>query len=415
MRTLRKLLLVFIASFLLMSQSMVMAATYDSLQAYGVDTIAGYSTLLSTSKTYPNQDVVFLVKKPDGRTISIPAKSDVSGVAKVDLYDYHTRRAGDYYVSSYLKGYQAEGPVSTFRVYPDEVSVEKSSIVAQKSVVKADGNDKAYLTVNIVDQYGNPFIGHVVKVISSRADDYVNISTYGSTTDINGSVTFTASSIDPGVSIFSAVDATSGVVLTSRADVAFLNNSSYLDDAGGILEYYIPVASAEDAGPLNKFDVSGIPEIVQPNTNVSFSVTAQDVNGLTVENFTGTIHFSAEGPNSINVTLPEDYTFKAEDLGTHQFSLGLKFTETGTYKIVATNINDQNIKGEENVAVSTGSGVEPPSGSGESLTISTPVAGTYSQLMGNIHLRQYNSLTVSMQFMLFGWTKVMKSRIHRIR
>ena len=336
MRLVKKFLLIAVASLLLMSQSMVMAATYDSLQAFGVDTIAGYSTLLSTSKTYPNQDIVLSVNKPDGSTISIPAKTNVGGVAKVDLYDYHTRRAGDYYVSAYLKGYSNDGPVSTFRVYPDEVSVEKSSIVAQKSVVKADGNDKAYLTVNVVDQFGNPFTGHVVKVISSRAGDYVNVSTYGSTTDINGSVTFTASSLDPGVSIFSAVDATSGIVLASRANVAFLNNSNYLNDAGGFLEYYIPVASAEDAGPLNKFEISGIPEIVAPNTNVSFSVTAQDVNGLTVENFTGEIHFSAEGPSSINVTLPEDYTFKAEDLGKHQLSLGLKFIETGTYKIVAS-------------------------------------------------------------------------------
>lgn len=350
------------------------AAAFDQLQVYGVDTIAGYSALLQTTKTYPNKDVVLVVEKPDGSRVEIPAKTDQSGLAKLDLYDYHTRHAGTYKVSAHFKGEADTSTTSSFTVYPDEVSTDQSSIVASRSVAKAS-DDAVYVTVNIRDQYGNPFAGHQLHVISSRANDVIDLPSSNAVTDENGSLTFTVSSSDSGVSIFSAVDVTSGIVLSSRAQIAFMSSANYMADAGGSLSSFIPIANAA-AGTLHHFEIGDIPASINANQNVSFRITAKDQDGVTVENYTGTVHFSSEGSNSTNVTLPEDYTFKADDLGTHLFSLGLSFTSNGSYKIVATDVNNTLIKGDSTVVV--GSGGSTQQQSGEKPTIAAPSAGSYN-------------------------------------
>ncbi len=373
---------------LFFANGVAMADSLTDLRAYGVDTIAGYSALISVSETYPNTQVVVDVKKPDGSVISVPVVSDSDGKAKFDLYDYHTRKAGLYEVSARLKDVNTKGAISTFKVYPDSMSVDKSYVSVKKTIVKADGEDSSYISAHIADKYGNPLSGHVLRVISSRQDDQIKSTSPGDMTDVNGTVTFSVTSSKAGVSIYSVVDVTNGSVFSDRAEIAFLNNASYLNDAGGYFESLIPVASAQPAGPLNNFSISGIPETVTPNTNINFTVTAQDQDSLTVQNYTGTVHFSVEGENSTNVTLPEDYTFKAEDLGSHEFSLGLKFPETGTYKLVATDISNTSVKGEANVAVggagSSGSLGSGFSSVGEKPTISSPVEGTYSQNVQDI-------------------------------
>lgn len=370
------------ALLLLSALPVVRAAGYNSaLQAYGNDTVAGFGALLSTSKTTPHRDVVLVVQKPNGSQVKIPATTNEQGVARLDLYNYHTRRAGTYSVMAYPKGLEAQGPVSYFEVYADEVSPAKSDVVAQSTVGRATGSDAVTILVTLRDKYGNPLAGRAVNVISSRPDD--NVKTAGNgVTDQNGTASFYVSSFSPGVSVYSAFDTTSGAVLSSRAQVAFLSGNSYIADAGGDFDGFIPVASAQDAGPLHHFDISGLPDSIQPNQSVNFRVTAQDQNDITVENYTGTVRFSAEGQNSANVTFPEDYTFKAEDLGEHEFSLGLNFTSAGTYTVVVTDTNNTLIRGEETVTVGgTAEQSQAPSGqsSSQKPSIVTPVEGTYSQ------------------------------------
>lgn len=370
------------ALLLALGLPLVKAASYSStLQAYGTDTIAGYSALLTTSKTTPNRNIVMVVQKPDGAQVKIPTTTNDEGVARLDLYDYHTRRAGTYSVMAYPEGQTAQGATSYFSVYADEVSPERSEVVAQTTVGRASGSDRVYLTVSLRDQYGNPLEGHTVNVLSSRNEDMVRATNSG-ITDSNGSASFYATSHKPGVAVFSAFDTTTGMVVGSRAQVAFLSGDSYIADAGGDFDGFIPVASAQSAGPLHHFEISGLPSSIQPNQDVSFSVTAQDQNDITVENYTGTVRFSATGANSTNVTLPDDYTFEAGDLGTHEFSLGLKFTTAGTYTVSVNDINSPLIEGEATVTVGgggSGSGSGSGSSTGQKPSIVTPVAGTYSQ------------------------------------
>lgn len=349
--------------------------------AYGVDTIAGYTTLLTTSQTTPNADGSFYVKKPDNSIITVPFKADQNGIGKADFSDFHTHEAGQYAVVAKLTQQNTVGGQNFFTVYPETLSASASTIKAQRTIAKADGNDLISLTVHLQDSFANPLSGRMVNLLSSRSEDHIQTVTSQATTDNNGDIVFSVSSNKAGVSTFSAFDATSNSTLTSRIQGAFFegNNyggSNYLANVGGNDEF-MPVAFAADPGQIYGFDISEIPDTIQPDQNVSFRITAQDQNKNTVQNYTGTIHISSD---SANATLPQDYTFTAEDLGTHQFNLGLKFSTTGNYKITVTDINNQVIKGEKSVTVGSQNGSQQNNNNpGAKPTIATPAPGTFSQ------------------------------------
>jgi len=362
---------------------LVLASNYNgAIQGYGVDTVAGYSTWLTTSKSSPGRDLVFSVKKPDGLVLNIPVKTNNEGVAKTELYDYHTGKAGVYTVTM-LNGTEPVSDSSVFNVYPDKVSSSSSTIVSNSTVAKADGDDLIYLVVTLRDQYNNSFEGHSVKIISSRTDDI--IVSKSAVSNNNGSATFAVSSDSVGVSVYSAIDTTSGVVLDDRVQVAYLTGDTYMSGQdgfsgiGGPFDPIFPVAMA--AGNLNHFSIDGFPSYIKPGQDITFSISANDQDDQVVENYTGVVRFSADGSNSDNVLLPEDFTFKADDLGTHDFSLGLKFLAAGTYTLVVTDVNNTIVKGEKTIVVGEDSG----SGSSDSIntssskpSITTPLSGDYS-------------------------------------
>lgn len=376
--------------FLSILSNIAQAAPLTDFQAYGTDTVAGYSSLLTTSRMYPYQDIVFIVKKPDGSEVRIPAKTDQNGVAKRDLYDYHTWISGKFFVSVQLKNSLSPGTATSFTVYPDQVSEEHSMLVANTTLLKADQNDKGYITVHVRDKYNNPLPGHEVKLVSSRTVDMVVPLRMESKTDQSGTITFSVASLEKGISIYSAFDSTANLVLSSRAKIAYLKSASFFDtsmakkdyvsNVGGDWPEFIPIAEAAESGAVYSFEILNLPQSIQPNQNVSFSVSAKDQNNMKVENYTGTIHFSAEGANSNNVSLPEDYIFKAEDLGEHDFNLGLKFITEGTYTLVVTDLNNQAIKGKKVITVGSGGNVASQNGS-QKITVTTPLAGTFS---GNV-------------------------------
>jgi hypothetical protein len=349
-----------------------------SLSAYGLDTVAGGSTIIKTSNALPDVKINFNIAKPDQSLLTIPVLSDQNGNAQVELYDYHTQKAGKYCVSAYYPGYQNSLlNENCFNVYAGEVNADKSSVSASKLVIYNDNNDVSSINVVLVDDYDNPVDGHSVKLISSSAED--QIFSQNDFTDKNGSVNFDIKSSKNGVSYITAIDNTENVVLTSRLSLAFENETEYLADAGGNL---INIANAQDAGALAGFELTGFPTSIAPNQNVSFSVKAVDADKLTVEDYTGTVRFSAEGSNSSAANLPLDYKFEATDLGIHAFNLGISFTEAGTYKIIVNDTSDKYKKGEITVDVAS----ESSSGllsdtvpTANAPKIITPAAGTYNQ------------------------------------
>jgi hypothetical protein len=188
----------------------------------------------------------------------------------------------------------------------------------------------------------NPLVGHSVKLFSSRAED--KIQAKNAVTNDKGEIEFVVASSTKGLSGLTVMDTTEDAILDQRLSVVFVDGA-IIADAGGDL---IKTAWAQDAGPLAGFELSEFPTTINAKQNVSFKVRAIDAQGLTVQNYTGTIRFSAEGDNSSGVDLPENYKFLAEDLGEHQFNLGLSFTEGGTYKVLVNDLNDKFKQGEKN-------------------------------------------------------------------
>jgi hypothetical protein len=79
--------------------------------------------------------------------------------------------------------------------------------------------------------------------------------------------------------------------------------------------------------------VVAMPTTVTAGESVSITVTAVDQNGNPVPSYAGTVHFTSSDPQAV---LPDDYTFTADDMGTHTFAAILG--TAGTQSITATDV-----------------------------------------------------------------------------
>lgn len=340
-------------------------ALAQSIHVNADDTIAGWSTVLKSSIGEKDRTILFEVSTPDGRVISIDSTSNNSGIAQTEFFGFHTKKAGEYKVEAY---YPESGPsqqFSYFTVYPDATSVKKSFATVFDQSLKANGADHTTLTVEIRDDYNNPIPNHQIEIISSRAPDTIIMK--DNTTDENGRVTATIQSTETGVSTFIIQDETADITLTQRPQISFFQASSFealggnsllmsqlleednetiedsLDESLIETESDIAETTAieETADPslhgeLDHFELILLPTLatdgttVKQNENLSIRVRALDNLDRVVKSYSGTVQFSSNDPNA---TLPDDYEFKASDLGEKTFSLALKVVELGNAEI----------------------------------------------------------------------------------
>ena len=328
------------------------SADFLPVQVYATDTVAGYPSALRTSLIDPYQDVRFVVEKPDGAVIQIPAQADMDGVAKTDFFGHQTKIAGSYKSAVVYSGSDNSSPQSTFTVYPDSVSTSQSSLRSTLQMVEA-GNDVTFLVVTLYDQYRNPIKDHLVKLISSRPEDNIEVLQEG-VTDQNGRTNFKVTSNFPGISVFTAMDVTMNQVLSDREEVVFftpvapkVSNNSFIDllkaDIGGNGEV-LP-------GPVDHFSIQGLPSTVKVGEELSMTVVAQDKDNNTAKNYTGTILISV--PEDDNAILPSngEYTFNASDQGKFTFDLSLEFTKLGNQVIQVFDKSSFKIAGEYSIEV----------------------------------------------------------------
>ena len=364
--------------FILVNISTAYAQNSDislfKVQAYATDSIAGYPVHIYSSRTLANKNIIFKVTKPNGSVISVDAVSNDSGIAEFDLYDYHTKEAGIYKVAA-VSEIGKESDPNSFIIYADEVSNSISLINASKLVAKSNGLDKIYITVLLSDKHENPISNHSVELISSRPEDKITKITSNGLTDSNGEIMFSVSSTKKGISVYSFMDTITNTVLSKRLEIAYTG----LDNAGG----YINTAYAA-AGEVTKLEFEDLPSTIQPNSDVSFTLTAYDSEDNIVTNYSGEVHFSAEGSYGVYAQLPNDYTFDIDlDAGTHEFSgpNSLNFSQSGTYTIVATDLNPNvSISGEAEIVVGTGGGStqqQTTQTQTDEIVITNPTAGTY--------------------------------------
>ncbi len=340
---------------------------------------AGEHNYLKVNSGLANAKVTLNITKPDGLIVTLVGLTDQNGEYSTVLDGYHLKTAGNYQFSSYFSSLGSETAVNAqFIVYPGEVNADKSTISADKLILSNTSTDEARVVVKLLDDYGNVVTGHKVKLLANRAED--KIVTSNSITDQAGLASFVLSTQKSGIVDLTALDITSGVVLKNRLSIK-VEKMNDLVAATSLFK----VANAEEAGPLAGFTIDDLPSTIKPNQNVSFTVKAVDSEENVVQDYTGTVRFSVEGTNSNAVNLPLDYKFVANDLGVHQFNLGLSFKEAGTYQLVVTDTADKSIKGTLAVVVDSGTVTPNTTGSEENKPVITaPVAGTYSNAVQTV-------------------------------
>ncbi len=352
-------------------------ANYSSAEAeaYGLDTIAGYTTYLTSSPVTPNSDVVFTVLKPDGTSINISSYAGSNGIAKAELPKEHTQVTGKYNVALRLADGSTSDHFNSFTVYSDGLS-NSYSVIEPKDQVINTGDEVANLKVKLVDSSGNPVSGHVVKLVSSSTDDNVVLLNGSNLSNENGEVAYQVSSMKPGIVTYSAYDVTADIILDARAKVVYFDSTDYVFTNSKTNFTTSFAAAGNSTGVVDNFKFEDVPQTVSPGQSVTFTVTAADEGGQKVTDYSGKVRFSVTSPNSNFAVLPEDYQFTAQDMGSHTFSLAMLFQETGNYDVEVRDLQNGNILGKQTFVVSND--LSTGSNQNGAPVISNPVSGISS-------------------------------------
>lgn len=262
---------------------------------------------------------------------------------------------------------------------PLQVSSLYSTLSPDNQVIRSS-DESALLTVKLLDSNRNPVQGHLVKLISSSGSDNIQLFKNTPVSDVNGEVVFQINSRISGLVSYIAYDLTVDTILDQRAKVvyfisgadifqnkAFVKSASYGDSAGN------------SSGAADHFEFEEIPAEIKSNQSASLKVTAYDANDQLVSNYVGKVRFSIDGTNSAFTTLPEDYTFTAQDQGSHVFSLAFVFKQSGSYNLKVTDLTNVAVFGVKSIVV-TGDAISdfesPNLKSG--IVITNPITGTSS-------------------------------------
>lgn len=351
----------------------VQAFSEPGFEITGNDTIAGYGALLKISgPSYT--DLEIFIEKPDKSQVIIPATTNEAGEVSLDLYPYHTRRAGIYKISS--KGLQNENfsIYNSFRVYPDEVSENRSSISSDRFSLPANGFHTATVEVRLQDDYGNPINDHQIQITSSRSEDQIQ-AIKEAVSDAQGLTRFKISSNEKGISYFIIQDLTANKTLATRLKIAFLDVFESQKAIGGDNEIRLLAQSnnPQITSTTTMLNFADIPKQVASDTPLTFKLQALNENRQVTNNYLSTVHFSSSDPNA---TLPQDYQFQENDKGEHVFSIGLKFVTPGTQTLTVTDLENFSIKGEITVTVGSSANLNTPSASTSSIKLANPRSGS---------------------------------------
>jgi alpha-tubulin suppressor-like RCC1 family protein len=173
-------------------------------------------------------------------------------------------------------------------------------------------------TVTALDANNNVAIGYEGNVTFSSSDSSPLVVLPSSTTLSNGTGTFSATLITPGIQTISATDAQQGSVTGISGNVTV---------GGSATHFSVVAASPETAGsPFN------------------FTVTALDVNGNVATSYAGTVKFSTSDSGALSA-VPGNYTFLAGDDGVHTFTSGATLVTAPSQTITATDTVSGTITG----------------------------------------------------------------------
>ena len=318
----KKFLLIIIASL-----SVSLNTWAQELKVF--DTIAGYSTILETNLSNKTEQLIFKVKTASGATLKIPAIANQQGIASTEFDGYHTKKIGTYQVS--LENEEKQ-PLATanFQVFSDIFSPSQSKISTDKASLNIN-TEEVIVRVIAKDKYQNPVIGQLIKLISSRRED--NIEIVNAITDENGQAIFNIKSSTPGVSILTALNQTLGQEILKRKKIVFYKDETPLFTGGNLFsanmltEDNIP-SMEESFGILDHFDIE-FPDEVIVNEENNLTVIAKDKDDNIVKSYTGTIRIAITGDDNAIIPNNGEYTFTEEVQGKKTFDVAMIFTTEG--------------------------------------------------------------------------------------
>lgn len=247
-----------------------------------------------------------------------------------------------------------------------EVSASNSKIDPAQFMART-GSEKVQINVKLLDTYSNPVPGHLVKLISSSGNDVISLRSNNNFTDYNGEIAFDVIGKKNGIVSYSAYDASADVILDSKSRILYFDSTDSI---------YKTTFAGNSSGPVDHLKFEDVPLSIAPGESVTFKLTAVDDDDQNVINYLGMVRFTVTGADANSVDVPQDYEFTAEDLGSHLFSLALTFQKPGSYKIKATDLETEEVFGEQAFVV-VNSGNQPSEQNG-SLFISSPSSGTVS-------------------------------------
>jgi hypothetical protein len=180
--------------------------------------------------------------------------------------------------------------------------------------------------------------------VSAIDDNGFSVTDYAGTVHFTSSdgrailpVDYTFTTADHGSRTFGAVVRTAGTESLTATDS--------LNSVTGSQE-----AIVVNPGQASTFVVTGFPSSTVAGQVGAFTVTAADAYGNAATSYTGTVRF---GSSDGSATLPANYTFIADDQGTHTFAAALK--TAGTQSLTATDTVTASIAGsQQGIVVNAG-------------------------------------------------------------
>lgn len=336
------------------------ATAIAQLVLFADDSIAGLGLDVGISGADANTRIELSMETPEGAQESFIAQTDKQGKAAFAIPGRSTETAGAYQLHATTS---ADAASATVDIAPETMDPWTSVVEAWNPFIEANGRDDAEVTVTLRDKFGNVLPGRPVAVVSSRSEDEVIALT--TQTNDKGEQHFSFTTVEPGTAQLRAVDLLSGNTIVESAQISAGGRAvggDYEEDNmqttastsnGGQRFYYAQATSSFDV--IDHLEITAPLQMRTGEETQKFTVRAVDRNGVTVEDYAGTVRFSSTDPNA---TFPSSYTFKSRDLGEKSFALALKFASNGEHTFRAEDANDPSIVGEVMISVggNTGSG-----------------------------------------------------------
>ena len=296
------------------------------------DAEAGQTALVAIQGE-PDEVVHLSLELTNGLDEDYTLALDGDGEGQLEIPGLSLQSAGDYTLTaSYGKRAELE---QVFTVSASEPDLTHSRLSFSTPVLEA--GQTSLLSVSLADAYGNPVVGHTLSVVPSSSA--VQVFTSEFVTNEKGQMNFSVMGNGDGLVQLNVFDATLGKNILAPTQLALSGGAAINDN----------VMLAE-SGPVDSFVINGLDSESTAGDNLSVTVKAIDEEGFTVTDYTGEIRFSSSDDQA---TLPNDYTFTADDQGEHTFSLGVKFVTPGEQMLVVTDLDNVQINGDAETTVET--------------------------------------------------------------